>query len=78
KLVLLLFLAEQVSKGGLGLTPAESASMLASFLAWTYFSPVIGALRENVVVVPVISKATTKIGKLDIFLYLTILHLFFY
>ncbi|EGT2229984.1 TPA: peptide MFS transporter [Clostridioides difficile] len=42
KLVLLLFLAEQVSKGGLGLTPAESASMLASFLAWTYFSPVIG------------------------------------
>lgn len=32
KLVLVLFLAEQVSKGGLGLSAAEASAMLASFI----------------------------------------------
>lgn len=40
KLVLLLFLAEQVSKGGLGLSNAEATAMLATFMAWSYLSPI--------------------------------------
>lgn len=42
KLVLVLFLAESMTRGGLGLSAAESASMLASFMAWAYLSPVVG------------------------------------
>ena len=42
KLVLLLFLAEQPSKGGLGLTSAEATMIMASLMAWSYLSPIVG------------------------------------
>lgn len=42
KLVLLLFMAEEVSRGGLGLSNAEATSLLATFMAFSYLSPVIG------------------------------------
>ncbi|MBS5788096.1 MAG: peptide MFS transporter [Clostridioides difficile] len=42
KLILVLFLAEQITKGGLGLSAAEASSILASFMAWAYLSPVVG------------------------------------
>lgn len=42
KLVLLLFLAEQVTMGGLGLSKTEATAMLATFMAWSYLSPVVG------------------------------------
>ncbi|MBY0759501.1 peptide MFS transporter [Sellimonas caecigallum] len=42
KLVLLLFIAESVSKGGLGLSNAEATSLLASLMAFSYLSPIVG------------------------------------
>lgn len=42
KLVLLLFLAEQPSKGGLGLTSSEATMIMASLMAWSYLSPIAG------------------------------------
>ncbi|MEG1410704.1 MAG: peptide MFS transporter [Terrisporobacter sp.] len=42
KLVLLLFLAEAPAKGGLGLTSAEATIIMASLMAWSYLSPIVG------------------------------------
>lgn len=42
KLVLLLFLAEQPAKGGLGLSSSESTIIMASLMAWSYLSPIAG------------------------------------
>lgn len=42
KLVLVLFLAEQVTKGGMGLSSTQASAMLASFMAWPYLSPIVG------------------------------------
>lgn len=42
KLVLLLFMAEETARGGLGLSNAEATSLLASFMAFSYLSPVVG------------------------------------
>lgn len=42
KLVLLLFMAEETTRGGLGLSNAEATSLLASFMAFSYLSPVVG------------------------------------
>lgn len=42
KLVLLLFIAETTAKGGLGLTNSEATALLASFMAFSYLSPVVG------------------------------------
>lgn len=42
KLVLLLFLAEQTAKGGLGLSSSESTVIMASLMAWSYLSPIAG------------------------------------
>lgn len=42
KLVLLLFLAEQPIKGGLGLTSSEATIIMASLMAWSYLSPIVG------------------------------------
>lgn len=42
KLVLLLFIAEKTTRGGLGLSNAEATAMLATFMAFSYLSPVIG------------------------------------
>lgn len=42
KLVLLLFIAESTTKGGLGLSNGEATSLLASFMAFSYLSPIVG------------------------------------
>ena len=42
KLVLLLFIAEETTRGGLGLSNSEATSLLASFMAFSYLSPVVG------------------------------------
>ena len=42
KLVLLLFIAESTAKGGLGLSNGEATSLLASFMAFSYLSPIVG------------------------------------
>lgn len=42
KLALLLFLAENSFSGGMGLTSAKATSIIASFLSWAYFAPIIG------------------------------------
>ncbi len=42
KLVLLLFIAESTVKGGLGLSNGEATSLLASFMAFSYLSPIVG------------------------------------
>lgn len=42
KLVLLLFIAEKTARGGLGLSNAEATGLLATFMAFSYLSPVIG------------------------------------
>lgn len=63
KLVLVLFLAEQVSKGGLGLSAAEASAMLASFMAWSYLSPVVGGWISDRFLGP---KACVSIGVLTV------------
>ena len=42
KLVLLLFIAESTAKGGLRLSNGEATSLLASFMAFSYLSPIVG------------------------------------
>ena len=42
KLVLLLFIAESTAQGGLGLSNGEATSLLASFMAFSYLSPIVG------------------------------------
>lgn len=42
KLVLLLFIAESVARGGLGLSNSEATALLATFMAFSYLSPVVG------------------------------------
>ena len=42
KLVLLLFIAEQPTKGGLGLSASEATIIMASLMAWSYLSPIVG------------------------------------
>lgn len=59
KLVLLLFLAENTINGGLGLSAAQASSMVASFLSWAYFSPIIGGWVSDRFIGP---KNCIKIG----------------
>lgn len=42
KYLLAIWIATEVANGGLGLTDAEAAAMSASFVAWTYITPMIG------------------------------------
>lgn len=42
KLVLLLFIAEATKRGGLGLSNSEATALLASFMAFSYLSPIVG------------------------------------
>lgn len=42
KSVLILFLAAQVSQGGFGLTKADASSLVSTYVALTYLSPVVG------------------------------------
>ena len=42
KYLLAIWLATEVTSGGLGLSDAEGAAMSASFVAWTYITPIFG------------------------------------
>lgn len=42
KYLLAIWLATEAASGGLGLTDAEGAAMSASFVAWTYITPIFG------------------------------------
>ncbi|SFA85018.1 peptide MFS transporter [Clostridium frigidicarnis] len=44
KTLLLLFLAETVAKGGLGVGKADAAVIAANLAAWTYLAPIIGGI----------------------------------
>lgn len=63
KLVLLLFLAESAAKGGLGLSNAEATAILASFMAWSYLSPIIGGYISDRFLGP---KACVSLGLLTV------------
>ena len=42
KYLLAIWLATEVASGGLGLSDKEGAAMSASFVAWTYITPIFG------------------------------------
>lgn len=42
KYLLAIWIATEVGKGGLGLTDVQAATMSASFVAWTYITPMFG------------------------------------
>ena len=42
KYLLAIWIATEVASGGLGLTDSEGAAISASFVAWTYITPMIG------------------------------------
>ena len=46
KWVIGIFIAAEIIKGGLGLSPADGAKMTANLVAFTYLTPILGGYIE--------------------------------